>query len=219
MYKIKYLGLFVFSCFFLVASFATNAQVRDDLLGRILLRVELRGEAYYVNPLDGQRYFLSRPEKAFLALRQFGLGIKSSDLQKIPLAFFSTDKNDSDHDGISDELEKALMTNPFAKDSDGDGFGDFEELKNGYNPLSDDQTKIIDNDFAKRLAGRILLQVENGGRAWYVNPQDNLRYYLGKPQDAFYLMKLLGLGINEDDLSQIPLGILRDDFFGVFSEE
>lgn len=48
-----------------------------------------------------------------------------------------------------------------------------------------------------RLSGRILLQVESNGEAWYVNPDDELRYYLGRPEDAFNLMRELGLGISE----------------------
>ena len=50
---------------------------------------------------------------------------------------------------------------------------------------------------AQQLAGRILLQVESSGEAWYINPNDNQRYYLGRPDDAFRLMRTLGLGINE----------------------
>lgn len=55
---------------------------------------------------------------------------------------------------------------------------------------------------AQQLAGRILLQVEASGEAWYVNPQDNQRYYLGRPSDAFDLMRNLGLGISESNYSK-----------------
>lgn len=57
-----------------------------------------------------------------------------------------------------------------------------------------------------RLAGRILLKVEDAGQAYYVNP-DNLRLsYLGKPGDALAIMRELGLGITNLDLEKIPLG-------------
>ena len=36
--------------------------------------------------------------------------------------------------------------------------------------------------------GRILLQVEENGEAWYVYPENRLRYYLGRPDDASALM-------------------------------
>ena len=46
---------------------------------------------------------------------------------------------------------------------------------------------------AQRLSGRILLDVRRDGRAWYVNPIDLRRYYLGRPADAFQIMRQLGL--------------------------
>ena len=52
---------------------------------------------------------------------------------------------------------------------------------------------------ASWLAGQILLQVESHGEAWYVNPKNNKRYYLGRPNDAFNLMKNLSLGISEKE--------------------
>ena len=42
---------------------------------------------------------------------------------------------DSDGDGISDEIEGVIGTDPTKKDTDGDGFTDKVEIKNGYNPL------------------------------------------------------------------------------------
>ena len=49
------------------------------------------------------------------------------------------------------------------------------------------------------LKGRILLQVQDKGQAWYVNPLDNRRYYLGRPDDAFLVMRSLGLGVSNAD--------------------
>lgn len=51
----------------------------------------------------------------------------------------------------------------------------------------------------EKLSGRILLQVEENGEAWYVNPVNRLRYFLGRPADAFRIMQDLGLGISEAD--------------------
>ena len=55
---------------------------------------------------------------------------------------------------------------------------------------------------AERLNGKILLQIEENGEAWYVNPADNNRYFLGRPADAFQIMRELGLGINESNYSK-----------------
>lgn len=50
------------------------------------------------------------------------------------------------------------------------------------------------------VRGRILLQVENYGEAWYVSPDNDNRYYLGRPDDAFELMRTFGLGIKHSEL-------------------
>jgi hypothetical protein len=42
---------------------------------------------------------------------------------------------DSDQDGLTDQEEKALGTNPNVADTDGDGYSDGAEIKSGYNPL------------------------------------------------------------------------------------
>ncbi len=54
---------------------------------------------------------------------------------------------------------------------------------------------------ASDLRGRILLQVEEQGRAWYVYPPSNKRFYLGRPEDAFNLMRSLGLGASNKDIN------------------
>ncbi|HCC50108.1 MAG TPA: hypothetical protein DIU29_04460, partial [Candidatus Jacksonbacteria bacterium] len=45
----------------------------------------------------------------------------------------------------------------------------------------------------ERLKGKILLQVESHGEAWYVNPANTEKYYMGRPADAFALMRQLGV--------------------------
>jgi len=58
----------------------------------------------------------------------------------------------------------------------------------------------IDSNLSNRVKGRILLQVEKNGEGWYVNPDDNKKYYLGRPADAFSIMRNLGLGIKHSEL-------------------
>src|SRR5690606_10192202 len=57
---------------------------------------------------------------------------------------------------------------------------------------------------AQRLSGKILLQVEANGEAWYIYPDTNERFYLGRPADAFAIMRNLGLGISNADLTLVP---------------
>ncbi len=118
-------------------------QAASNLNGRILLQVEDKGQAWYVNPVDSKRYYLGRPKDAFNLMRSLGLGISNSDLAS------------------------------------------FHNLA------------------PRRLAGRILLQVEDKGQAYYVNPLNLKLDYLGRPKDAFDLMRSSGLGITNVDLALV----------------
>jgi endonuclease YncB( thermonuclease family) len=69
-------------------------------------------------------------------------------------------------------------------------------------PAPSDSTASL----AGRLKGRILVQVESRGEAWYIDPVDGRRYFLGRPADAFELMRQKGLGVSNADLAAIPLG-------------
>lgn len=146
----KYLILIIFSLFFPLITHA--GVLADKLSGMILLSVEKKGEAWYVNPSNKNRYFLGRPADAFRIMRELGLGINEIEFQKI-----------------------AQSGMPVA--------GDLE--------------------LSKKLSGRILLQVEKNGEAWYVYPKDLKKYYLGRPDDAFRIMRELSLGISLEDLASI----------------
>ncbi|MFA5318390.1 MAG: L,D-transpeptidase family protein [Patescibacteria group bacterium] len=50
--------------------------------------------------------------------------------------------NDFDNDGLSDKLELAFKSNPTIIDTDGDGFTDGAEVKDGYDPASAGDIKL-----------------------------------------------------------------------------
>ena len=56
----------------------------------------------------------------------------------------------------------------------------------------------VDFNLTQRLVGKILLQVEKNGEGWYVYPGDHKKYYLGRPADAFNIMRNLGLGATHE---------------------
>lgn len=72
------------------------------------------------------------------------------------------------------------------------------------------------------VRGRILLQVQRNGESWYVNPNTGLRYFLGRPADAFMVMRKQGLGVSNTDFAQlfgrVPAGdqklYVKDTTFG-----
>lgn len=68
------------------------------------------------------------------------------------------------------------------------------------------QAFVGDRALRERLSGRILLQVQSHGEAWYVDPQNLQRHYLGSARDAFAVMREFGLGITHEQLQQIPDG-------------
>jgi hypothetical protein len=68
---------------------------------------------------------------------------------------------------------------------------------------------IVDNDYySSRYKGRILLDVEDYGRAYYIDTNLGEKHYLGKPSEAFNIMKNHGLGITKEDLEKILVGNL-----------
>jgi len=187
-----------------------DAKLTERLKGRILLQVEEKGEAWYVDEISGGKYYLKDGNAAYQALKAFGLGITNADLAKIPVGIEERlQDTDTDQDGLADKIENALGTDPNDPDTDDDGYQDGEEARNGYNPLSTAQW-VLDTNLANRLKGKILLQVEGGGEAWYVNPVDGKRYYMKDGPTAYQIMRFLSLGITNNDLRKIEVGSFDD---------
>jgi subtilisin family serine protease len=115
-----------------------------------------------------------------------------------------------------DELKNVLkITAPSEKDDEGEKEADKNTAEdsndsqrtqtekpsnNSRNDFLDREKSLTDNideSLAKSLSGKILLQVEENGEGWYLNPEDNKKYYLGRPADSFNIMRDLGVGISE----------------------
>lgn len=63
---------------------------------------------------------------------------------------------------------------------------------------------IYDRRMTERLSGRILLQVEEHGEAWYIHPTEFLRYYMKDGDIAYQMMRFFSLGIADENLYKIP---------------
>jgi hypothetical protein len=70
-------------------------------------------------------------------------------------------------------------------------------------PTGSEAAKTANQALINRLKGKILLAVEAKGEAWYVNPADGKRYFLGRPSDAFAIMRKLGLGISNANFDNL----------------
>lgn len=66
-------------------------------------------------------------------------------------------------------------------------------------------TNYLEEKFPKKFSGMIFLDVEKNGEAYYVFPDDLNGYYLGRPNDAFEIMRQLGLGISNKDIDSIEI--------------
>lgn len=63
---------------------------------------------------------------------------------------------------------------------------------------------VYDSALATRMHGRILLQVEEHGEAWYVRAKDSNRYYMKDGAAAYSIMRFFSQGITDADLAKIP---------------
>ncbi len=179
-----------------------NKSMYNNLKGKIILTVEDKGQAYYISPSFEKMYSLGRPEDAFSVMREQGVGISNDNLNKIAISLDNLSGEDSDGDGLSDMLEDSIGTDKNKQDTDGDSYSDREELQNNYNPLGEGKLNL-DTDFKNKQKGKIFLQVEKNGEAWYISPEDGKRHFLGRPNDAFSVMRNQGLGISNDNFDSL----------------
>lgn len=80
-----------------------------------------------------------------------------------------------------------------------------QSSSNSNDFLTNEKSKItnIDKNLTNKLKGKILLQVEDKGEAWYVNPKDGKRHYMADGNEAYNVMRDLGIGIKNSDLEKI----------------
>ncbi len=67
---------------------AGNVSVRARLQGRIILRAQSHGEAYYISPKDLSVTYLKDGDAAYQAMRNLSLGISDIDIASVPIGIF-----------------------------------------------------------------------------------------------------------------------------------
>lgn len=139
----RHLTALVLLLVFLPSFAAAEISLAQRLSGKVLIQVQSKGEAWYVNPLNQRRYYLGRPQDASKVIGALALGVSNKD---------------------------------------------FDNWR-GKAPA--------------RLAGRLLLKVQDLGQAYYVHPVDLQIHYLGTLDKAFDTLKNYGLGITDADLAKI----------------
>jgi hypothetical protein len=87
-----------------------------------------------------------------------------------------------------------------------DGAAAYEIMRSyglGITNANLDKLKKGDYGLVNRLKGRIVLQVEARGEAYYIHPKTGEAHYLANGAEAYRIMRELGLGITNSDLSAI----------------
>lgn len=74
---------------------------------------------------------------------------------------------------------------------------------NSSNETSSSELTPTDKNIATKLKGKILLQVESHGEAWYVNPKTGSKHYMADGNEAYRIMRYLGVGITNKNLEKI----------------
>ncbi|HNX11342.1 MAG TPA: hypothetical protein PKI61_04340, partial [bacterium] len=74
-----------------------------------------------------------------------------------------------------------------------------------------EKLKAKQADLIERLKGKIVLQVENHGEAYYIHPKTGILYYLKNGEEAYKIMRNLSLGITNQNLNNIETGNLEAD--------
>src|SRR3989338_9112152 len=81
------------------------------------------------------------------------------------------------------------------------------ELEQRVVELEKKLIEVIDKRLTDRVKGRILLQVEENGEAWYVDPASGNKLYMKDGIAAYDIMRALGLGISNANIDKIPIGV------------
>lgn len=125
--------------------------------------------------------------------------INNSDYQnglKIVNAYKAVSQSFNDTEKYTDNTPVSTPT--FQNTTD-----DITNTDNNYVKQDKDSITPEDSELSNRLKGKILLQVENHGEAYYVNPKDSQMYYMADGNEAYRIMHYLGVGITNSDLDKI----------------
>ncbi|MEM7673026.1 MAG: hypothetical protein AAF212_06760, partial [Verrucomicrobiota bacterium] len=88
----------------------------------------------------------ANPQPYFSNLKLLQESESPGFIDDISVSFTMPAGLDSDNDGLDDDLEISIGTDPRSPDSDGDGLADLYEYQNGLDPLVDDSGSDLDGD-------------------------------------------------------------------------
>lgn len=129
----------------------------------------------------------------------------AKDLAKIPTGVMkNTNLKDRDRDGLIDDLEKILGTDPRVADTDHDGYADKAEVLRHFDPKSNKRLPS-DIKIIRKYRGQLIRTAGQAGYFWYVSPKDNKKY-LVEPHDFFLSgLKRMSMAISPTTLLSAPI--------------
>lgn len=122
---------------------------------------------------------------------------------------------DPDQDGLTDVWEAVFQTNPGRADTDGDGFSDAEEIRQGFDPRQSGGIRLKDTDIDEDgLTDRFELLFETDPRArdtdgdGYLDGQEIAQGYNPRASNGGLLAKRVLVDLSEQKLFQELGGVV-----------
>ncbi|ANL30128.1 phosphatidic acid phosphatase protein (plasmid) [Rhizobium phaseoli] len=129
-----------------------------------------------------------------------------------PMFLLSPTTNDTDHDGLADEVEEIIGSNKEVWDSDDDGVSDFAEIKAGTNPLDN---RVV----ATGIVASIALQGECRGVAVEALPNGMKVAFVATGSYGLALVNVTAalrpLILSEFDLASVATDVAVDTRLGI----
>jgi len=175
--------------------------IENNINGFVKTTANYRDEFWYIDQVNRVKYHLS-DEKTYLTfVKKTAKGIRQKDLDKFALGWKNIiPLKDADGDGLANNFEQAIGTNPADKDTDKDKYSDKEEVLKGYDPVGNGRAKFTFS-FSNKNKGRLFINVDNKGSIWYINPADAKKYFFGNPAEAWTMIKILSSKVKYEQIN------------------
>ncbi|MBU1203149.1 PDZ domain-containing protein [Patescibacteria group bacterium] len=133
-----------------------------DNRGEILIQVDEKGEAWYINPIDLKKYYLQNGKDGFATIQKLALDISTVKLNAIPITKDPEFDLNSDFDinfGMYNTVKETLKNNFFKPDKVKDLDLFYGSLKGMSDSLGDQYTTFYtpnkNTQFKERLEGQV----------------------------------------------------------------
>lgn len=165
-----------------------------------LIVVSKKGEK-----INENKYTISNIRNGNMITWHEGIDVGSKSNSNIYYEFYlkpyiATEEIEKKHKLIKIAYDPNLSSDLICDNLTYNGYKVYTETNKKPSKVITEKNKI---EFADKLKGKILLQVEAHGEAYYINPEDSKRYYMANGNEAYRIMRYLGVGITNADLNKV----------------